>query len=304
MTIYSQIFFSGTEIAECYDYQVNRSYSDNNEASSFSAEVDNYKGQNAGSFVVGNEITIYADQDVNPPTTLIFRGILEDVNFTGENISDKIRLSGRDYTARLMDKTVQPEVYTNLEAGSIVKDIVAKYVDGIDTSGVQTTLTTIDRIAASVKLFPERFMTTERILEAQSMPDIDLNLGNPEVFAQAQIDILGENHSYPMIAYGTMRPKAAWKLYARAKNIDFITANSISEQIENYEMELKHTPEDEKDSVNVLDFINPDYQEIFLQSKRYLGIVSDAKIHPCGYVLYNGNIKEEIGIIKVKENIC
>ena len=116
--------------------------------------------------------------------------------------------------------------------------------------------TTVDRISAPVKLFPERFITKERILEAKTLPDIDFNLGNPEVFAQAQVDILGENHSYPMMAFGTLQPKAAWKLYARAKNVDFATANLISSQIQQYEMDLIHADEDEKDDINVLDYID------------------------------------------------
>jgi DNA polymerase III alpha subunit len=164
--------------------------------------------------------------------------------------------------------------------------------------------TTVDRISATVKLFPERFITKERILEAGSLPDIDFNLGNPEVFAQAQIDVLGEDCSYPMLSYGTLKPKAAWKLYARAKYVDFATANTISEQIDEYEMALKHLDEDDKDSLNVLDFINPDYQKLYLESAKYLGIVSDAKVSPCGFILLNKNIKEEIGIIKIKEHIC
>lgn len=165
-------------------------------------------------------------------------------------------------------------------------------------------LTTIDRISSPVKLFPERFMTTERILEAQSLPDIDANLGTPEIFAKAQDIILGENHSYPMSAYGTFSHKAAWKLFARAKDIEFSLANNVSSQIEKYEMELKHTSEDEKDEVNIMDFIDEEYHEIFEESKKYLGIVSDSKIHPCAYLLYQKDIKEEIGIIKIKDHIC
>jgi DNA polymerase III alpha subunit len=164
--------------------------------------------------------------------------------------------------------------------------------------------TTVDRIGATVKLFPERFITKERILEAGTLPDIDFNLGNPEVFAQAQIEVLGDNHSYPMLAYGTLHPKAAWKMYARAKNVDFDTANRVSEQIEQYEITLKHTEEDEKENIDILGFIENDYKEAYSESKKYLGIVSDYKIHPCAYLLYNGNIREEIGLIGIKEHIC
>jgi len=164
--------------------------------------------------------------------------------------------------------------------------------------------TTIDRIAATVKLFPERFITKERIIEAGSLPDIDFNLGNPEIFVQAQIEILGENHSYPMLAFGTFRPKAAWKMFARAKEIDFDVANNVSEQINKYEMALKHVDEDSKDDIDILEFIDPEFHKLYQESIQYLGIVSDYKIHPCGYVLYDGDIKEEIGLVKIKDNLC
>ena len=163
--------------------------------------------------------------------------------------------------------------------------------------------TTIDRIGASVKLFPERFITKERILEAGTLPDIDFNLGNPEIFAQAQIDVLGENHSYPMVAFGTLQPKAAWKLYARAKNINFETANLVSTQIQQYEFDVLRN-EDDDDIPDIKDYIDIEFHELFENSKQYLGIVSDAKIHPCGYILFDGNIQEEFGLIKVKNNFC
>ena len=161
--------------------------------------------------------------------------------------------------------------------------------------------TEVDRIAAPIKLYPERFMSKTRILETKSLADFDMNLANPEIFAQVQKDILGEDCSYPMIAYGTMRPKSAFKMYARAKNIDFEIANVISEQISKYEDVLKHADvdEDEKESINILEYIDSQYHEIFLESKKYLGIVSDIKVAPCGYIVYSGNIRKEIGLIRL-----
>lgn len=158
----------------------------------------------------------------------------------------------------------------------------------------------IDRINADVAMFPERFMSTSRILESGSLPDLDLNLGNPEVFAEAQREISGEHNSYPMIAFGTFKKKSAWKMYAKAKNVDFDIANEVSKQIEAYENELKHTPEDEKDTVDIEDFIDEKYINIFKDSEIYQGIISDKKAHPCAWLIYDYDIREEIGIIKVK----
>jgi len=163
--------------------------------------------------------------------------------------------------------------------------------------------TTIDRISASIKLFPERFITKERILEAGSLPDIDFNLSNPEVFFKAQQEILGEDHSYPMIAYGTLSKKSCWKMYARAIDIDFDIANEISKAIDKYETTLKYS-DNEDESVLIDQFIPNKYLEYYKESEKYLGIIDNFKIHPCGSILYNKNIKEEIGLIKTKEHIC
>ncbi|MFA5197838.1 MAG: PHP domain-containing protein, partial [Patescibacteria group bacterium] len=171
--------------------------------------------------------------------------------------------------------------------------------------------TEVDRIYASkdVVMFPERFMSKTRILESKSLADIDFNCGNPEVFAQAQKNILGENSSFPMVAFGTLGNKAAWKMFSRAKNVAFDISNEVSEQIEKYETKLKHTEDEEKDLVDPRSFISDEYYELYEQSKSYLGTISDIKVAPCGYVLYPGNIREEIGLIKIKsangkEHIC
>lgn len=163
-------------------------------------------------------------------------------------------------------------------------------------------LTDVDRIGAKVKMYPERFMSPTRILEAKTLADIDINVGSRAPFLQAQKEILGEDSSYEMIAYGTMKPKAAWKMYAKSQNVDFQVANEISAQIERYENALKHA--DEEDELDVLDYIEPQYKELFTKSEQYQGVISHMTPHPCATLLYQGNIREEIGLIKVKENLC
>ena len=164
--------------------------------------------------------------------------------------------------------------------------------------------TEVDRIAAKVKMYPERFMSATRILESGTLPDIDFNVAPVEPFARAQKEILGEDHAYPMIAYGTMQKSAAWKLYAKSQGIPFEVANDVSEQLKKYELEVKRTGEEEKDSVNALDFIDEEYHELSLKSNDYLGIVTSWSIAPCSYLLYQGSIRKEIGLVKVKDHLC
>ncbi len=168
-------------------------------------------------------------------------------------------------------------------------------------------ITKLDRISSPVKLYPERFLSEARILETGSLADLDLNLANPEVFAEAQKEILGDEHSYPMIAWGTMREKEAWKMYSRANGIGFDVANDVSSQIDSYEFDKKHLEEDEETYIE--DYIDAKYVNLVKESSKYLGIYSNVKQHPCAYLLAPFNIKEEAGLIAMKTakgtvNVC
>lgn len=123
-------------------------------------------------------------------------------------------------------------------------------------------------------------------------------------FVQAQAEILGQDHSYPMIAYGTMKTSAAWKLYAKSQGIPFEVANAVSEQIKRYELAVKHADEDEKDDIDIGKFISREYREIYDKSSDYRGLIVSWSIAPCSSLIYQGNIREEIGLVKIKDNIC
>lgn len=160
--------------------------------------------------------------------------------------------------------------------------------------------TQIDRISSPITLYPERFLSTSR-MSAGSLADIDFNCGNTPVFEDAQKFIMGEEHAYPMIAYGTMKPKAAWKMYCRAVDVDFETSNAISGKIDEYETDLKYWDEESgEDEPNVYDYIPEDLRGAFDGSKEFLGIVDSASRHPCGNILYSNDIKEEFGIVRLK----
>jgi len=158
----------------------------------------------------------------------------------------------------------------------------------------------VDRVSSPVKLYPERFMSETRILQTKSLPDLDLNCGTPEIFVQAQDKILGEGHAYPMIAYGKFKIKSAFKLYAKSQSMPFDVANEITGQIEKYEKDLKYADDDDRDLINVYDYVDEKHHAILKGSEKYMGIIASKSAHPCGYLLYQGNIKEDIGLIKCK----
>src|SRR3990167_6095509 len=78
---------------------------------------------------------------------ILLRGIVENVQFRGDGIDQKLVLRGRDYTARLLDNTVDPVVYTNTEIGSIVKDIIKNNLTDIGSNNVGNTGVILERIA-------------------------------------------------------------------------------------------------------------------------------------------------------------
>lgn len=162
----------------------------------------------------------------------------------------------------------------------------------------------IDRFTSPVRLYPDRFMSKTRILQTRSLPDLDLNLGNPEVFAEAQDEVMTEiyessHHSYPMISYKPLQSSSALKLYAKSQNIDFAIANEITAQISRYEKDLKNaeSPE-EKAELNIYDYVDKKYHNHLDESKKYRGIINAKSQAPCGYLIYGGNIKREIGLIR------
>lgn len=115
---------------------------------------------------------------------------------------------------------------------------------------------------------------------------------------------MGEDHAYPMVAYGTAKVSAAWKLYAKSQGVPFELANAVSEQIKRYEMAVKHKDEDDDTEIDPFDYIDPQYRNIFSRSKDYLGLITSWSVAPCSYLLYQGSIRKEIGLVKVKDHLC
>lgn len=155
-------------------------------------------------------------------------------------------------------------------------------------------LTKVDKVNSPVLMYSERFLTKERVLDSHMPPDIDNNVSDRQPFIQAQRDLVGELGTYDLLALGTLKFKAAWKMYARAYNVEPDTANEVSKQIDRYETTKKHAEDGE--TVDIHKYIEPKYQELVDGCKKYLGIYDTAKGHPCGCLCYEGDIESDIGI--------
>lgn len=157
-------------------------------------------------------------------------------------------------------------------------------------------LSSIDRFAIPVEMFPDRFISADRILSG-SLPDIDMNVANREAFEEAQAEVLGEWRSAPMIAYGTLKRLSAWKMYCRASNLSFDIANGIGDKLKAYESAVKYAEDDEE--IALSDYIPEEYRELAAASEQYMGVIDSISPHPCAYLLCREDIRREIGIIRI-----
>lgn len=146
-------------------------------------------------------------------------------------------------------------------------------------------MTQLDRFKLDIKLYPERFMSTARLLENHALPDIDYNVVSQEPFVKAAKELLGEYGCYPMIAYGTMQISEAFRNVCRTHGLEYDEYNEIAKEIENYINDNKWKP-----------FID--------EANKYVDTVVSASIHPCAYLLDNKNLQEEYGVVRIGDNIC
>lgn len=156
----------------------------------------------------------------------------------------------------------------------------------------------IDRFALPVTMYPDRFISADR-LKAGSLPDLDMNVGNQDLFGEAMADVMGPWRSAPMVAFGTLKRASAWKMYCRASNVPFDVANEISDRLKEYELDYKHADDDEKDSIDVHDYVPHEYHEYLDQSEKYLGMVDSISPHPCAYLICQNDIRREVGIFRI-----
>lgn len=146
-------------------------------------------------------------------------------------------------------------------------------------------LTDIDRLNTPCKLFPTRFMSVERILGARSLPDIDLNTSDNSKFIQATKDLLGEKNCEWMLAWKPLQESSGFRLYCKAIGLGVSEYDEVAKNLDDYR-------EDEK------------WKDIIEESKNFVGVIESIAPSPCSMLLYDKPVDEEIGLIKIKDQIC
>lgn len=144
--IRTKITIEGTEYTDPYGISVTSSTGENNSSSTCMLTFPNENGLYSGIFSQGNEVIIYADKDATP-TTRRFCGIIRYIGKTGKpSVKQDLKITARDYSSKLQDAGVDPEVYNNQTIDFILRDLCAKYADWLDLTNVQVCSKEIPRI--------------------------------------------------------------------------------------------------------------------------------------------------------------
>ena len=145
--------------------------------------------------------------------------------------------------------------------------------------------TEIDRFVAPVPLYPTRFMSTARILETRSLPDIDQNWADVSAPIAASKELLGEDGIYYMYALGTMKESSAFRNLCRAYNIPMDEYNEVGKNLDAYRNDKKWKP-------------------IIDEAQKYIGTIESISPSPCSFVLSNKPLSKELGLIRIGNELC
>lgn len=146
-------------------------------------------------------------------------------------------------------------------------------------------LTEVDRLNSPITLYPTRFMSAERILSSRSLPDIDLNFADVKPVIKASKDILGDDGIYYMIAYKPLQEASAFRLWCKAIGMHIDEYNDVAKNLDSY-------IEDRK------------WGKIIEDSKVFRKVIESVAPSPCSFLLLDKPISEEVGLIKVGDEIC
>lgn len=145
--------------------------------------------------------------------------------------------------------------------------------------------TEIDRFTAPVPLYPTRFMSTARILETRSLPDIDQNWADVSAPILASKELLGEDGIYYMYALGTMKESSAFRNLCRAYDIPMDEYNEVGKNLDAFRNDKK-------------------WKLIIDEAQKYIGTIESISPSPCSFVLSNKPLPRELGLIRVGNELC
>lgn len=139
--------------------------------------------------------------------------------------------------------------------------------------------TSLDRLNSPITLYPSRFMSTTRILQSKSLPDIDTNVAEQQPFIDASKELLGEDNCYWMLSFKPLQKASAFRLYCKAIGLNINDYNEVAKDLDNY--------------IN-----DANWSKIIEESKHFVGTIESVSQSPCSTLLLSQPISEETGLLK------
>lgn len=211
-----------------------------------------------------------------------------------DEISEWIKCGMEDYPM-----TARAIVKRGIEKGGVLtksgRGSAASYI-----TNMLFGFTTIDRLKTKVPLLQQRFITAEKVLREHSCPDIDFNVANITPFVEAQEELLGENKSFPLVAFGTLKTRSAFKMLCKVNgDIPVDLQNEMSKKIEEYERDLKHAEEGSEDEIKIEQYLtDPKLKQIYDNGNEFFGIRVDRKRHASAFCIADHDVAEIFGLLK------
>ena len=147
-------------------------------------------------------------------------------------------------------------------------------------------LTDIDRVSAPITLFPSRFMSVDRIINARSLPDIDLNTADREPFIKATEDLLGKENCAWMLAWKPLQDSSAFRLYCKGIGMHISEYDEIAKKIDEHRND-------------------PKWKKLIEESKRFIGVIESVSESPCSMLIYDKPVRKELGLVRTsKDKLC
>lgn len=127
-------------------------------------------------YEVGSRVIVYMDSS-NPPTTKVFRGIINNISTSYDENRRFVFECGEEFANIIFNTVIYDSPnYINQTVGSIVIDLFNRYTTGFDLTGVQDTDVTINDISLPYMTLEEALLTLSDLGDTQfySSPNLEL----------------------------------------------------------------------------------------------------------------------------------
>lgn len=123
-----EVFIDGKQHIETESIVIKKNTDEINSSGEFTIVFDNYNGKYTDIFELNSDVEIYY---YTPTKQKLFKGVIENVDYSGRETDEKITITGRDYSTLFHDIIVRPRIFKNDETSIILKNLMMQNGRGL-----------------------------------------------------------------------------------------------------------------------------------------------------------------------------